>query len=231
MEIKRVNKRIRDILVGATYLGEGASKEAFLKDDIVYKVPRGRTILEQSDFIKELTFPSEMAEVDNFLQEVCDWEESMVWPLGQFAIELIIWQKLLVLENEGIDISMFARIKDFYFTSDGVLVIEQELADREAPDNETWDKAWDNLKNEIDALGPTLEERFEIRLRDVREGNCGFTEDGKYKLYDFGISTTTSLDSYGSYSDCYSYSEYCEDECEDSCEESCESEPSIYSAI
>ncbi len=203
MDIKRINKKVEDILKGAEYLGCGASKEAFKKDNIVYKVPRGRSILQDSEFLPELQFPSEIDDVNEFLSIVCDWEEAMVWPLGQFAIELIVWNKLLQLEKEGIDISEFARINDYYITSDNVLVIEQEVADCKSS-KDIWyplDDDWDKLYAEVEALDPILEERFNISLRDVREGNCGYTEDGVLKLFDFGISTTTQLDSYGSYSD------------------------------
>lgn len=206
MEIRKVGIEVEELLRGATYLGSGASKEAYLKDNTVYKIPRGRMILQQSEFLSEdLTFPSEMEEVDGFLEEVCEWEEQMVWPLGQFAIELIVWEKLMLLEKEGLNIDFVARVKDYYITSDGVLVIEQELADRSAKTAEEFEKASDSLYEELDLLEPILNERFGIRLGDVRSGNCGFTEEGKYKLYDFGISTTTSLDSYGSYSDYGSY--------------------------
>lgn len=198
MEIKRIDRKVEDILRGAEYLGCGASKEAFEKDDIIYKVPRGRVILERSEILERLNFPSTIDEVDNFLMNVENWEEQMVWPLGQFAIELIVWNSLLELEKEGLSIDRFARIKDCYITLDNVIVIEQEKANYF---DHTFEDDFDNLWDEVKLLNTIMKERFSIDLRDIRDGNCGFSKNGKLKLFDFGISTTTDLDSYGSYSD------------------------------
>ena len=55
------------------------------------------------------------------------------------------------------------------------------------------------MRFEQKLLEPILFERFNIWLTDVRDGNCGLSKDGKLKLFDFGISSTTDLDSYGSF--------------------------------
>ena len=72
-------------------------------------------------------------------------------------------------------------------------------ADVEYYHNEEAEERMSDLTTELDLLKPILAERFDIKLRDIREGNCGQV-DGRMKLFDFGISTSTQLDSYGSYS-------------------------------
>lgn len=205
MEVRQINKSVEEIIGGGTYLGSGASKEAYLKNDIVYKIPRGRYLLQEGEFGTNLHFPSTMEEVDFFLEEVSQYEEALVWPLGQFAIELIVWEAIKQLESEGLKINCFAKIKDYYLDRKGVIVIEQEKTTEPWEDEED-DLLWDELRKEIRALEPILKERFNISLRDIRSGNCGKDSEGVLKLFDFGISTTTSLDSYGSYSD------YCDDD-------------------
>lgn len=214
MEIRKVGKSVNEIITGAEYLGQGASKEGYLKGDTVYKIPRGRYIIEDEGI--ELKFPSTMDEVDQFLFDVYDLSNYMVWPLGQFAIELIVWEAIQQLRREGLEINCFAEIKDYYFDKNGVIVVEQEATDTHLTFEEEVGKQYHKMIEEIDALKPILEERFNIKLRDIRSGNYGLAVDGKMKLFDFGISTTTQLDSYGSYScpDAYEDSEYDEyDEC------------------
>jgi len=208
MEIRK-DVKVELLLSGKNYLGSGASKEAYEKDGLVYKVPRGRYMLQEGGFSDRLRYPTTMAEVDFFLEDVDAFEPALVWPLGQFAIELIVWEAIKQLESEGLEINCFARILDYYLDCQGVPVIVQEAAN----DNYTgdYDDLWDEMKKELDLLRVILRERFDIELRDVRDGNCG-VKDGKLKLFDFGISTTTSLDSYGSYSDCNRDSYYDEDE-------------------
>lgn len=217
MEIRKINKSIEEIIGGATYLGNGASKEAYSKNGVVYKVPRGRYIIQNGEFGDKLTYPDTIDEVDDFLEEVDSYDPSLVWPLGQFATELIVWNALLQLEREGYDLKYFARIKDYYLDKNGVIVIEQEEAN-DLYDRDNEEDEWEEFRKEIDNLSTILEERFNIALRDIREGNCGYTNKG-IKLFDFGISTTTSLDSYGSYSDFSDCSEseyYSYDDCHES---------------
>ena len=212
MEIRKIGRSVNEIITGAEYLGQGASKEGYLKGDTVYKIPRGRYIIEDEGI--ELKFPSTMDEVDQFLFDVYDLSNYMVWPLGQFAIELIVWEAIQQLRREGLEINCFAEIKDYYYDKNGVIVIEQEATEVDFPDGNG--DLCEEMRNEIELLKPILDERFNIKLRDVRSGNYGLAADGKMKLFDFGISTTTQLDSYGSYScpDAYEDSEYDEyDEC------------------
>lgn len=199
MEIRKINKTVDEILRGAEYIGCGASKEAYVKDGIVYKIPRGRYLIERNEL--NLYFPNFMDDVNDFLGEIYEEEEALVWPIGQFAIELIIWEAIQDLEEAGLDISCFARIKDYYFDANGVIVIEQELTEEMGDfEEDEFEELWSNFQTELKALEPILEEEYNIVLRDVRSGNCGF-KDGRIKLFDFGISITTQLDSYGSYSD------------------------------
>lgn len=199
MEIRKINKTVDEILKGAEYIGCGASKEAYVKDGIVYKIPRGRYLIERNEL--NLYFPDFMDDVNDFLGEIYEEEEALVWPIGQFAIELNIWKAIQDLEKAGLDISCFARIKDYYFDANGVIVIEQELTEEMGDfEEDEFEELWSNFQTELKALEPILEEEYNIVLRDVRSGNCGF-KDGRIKLFDFGISITTQLDSYGSYSD------------------------------
>ena len=198
MEIRKINKSVNEIITGAEYLGQGASKEGYLKGDTVYKIPRGRYIIEDEGI--ELAFPNTMEEVDQFLYDVYDLSRYMVWPLGQFAIELIVWEAIQQLRREGLEINCFAEIKDYYYDKNGVIVVEQEATDTHLTFEEEIGKQYHKMIEEIDALKPILEERFNIKLRDIRSGNYGLAADGRMKLFDFGISTTTQLDSYGSYS-------------------------------
>lgn len=199
MEIRKINKTVDEILRGAEYIGCGASKEAYVKDGIVYKIPRGRYLIERNEL--NLYFPNFMDDVNDFLGEIYEEEEALVWPVGQFAIELIIWEAIQDLEKAGLDISCFAKIKDYYFDANGVIVIEQELTEEMGDfEEDEFDELWSDFQTELKALEPILEEEYNVVLRDVRSGNCGF-KDGKIKLFDFGISITTQLDSYGSYSD------------------------------
>lgn len=199
MEIRKINKTVDEILRGAEYIGCGASKEAYVKDGIVYKIPRGRYLIERNEL--NLYFPNFMDDVNDFLGEIYEEEEALVWPVGQFAIELIIWEAIQDLEKAGLDISCFAKIKDYYFDANGVIVIEQELTEEMGDfEEDEFDELWSDFQTELKALEPILEEEYNVVLRDVRSGNCGF-KDGRIKLFDFGISITTQLDSYGSYSD------------------------------
>ena len=109
MEIRKINKSVNDLIQGAEFLGSGASKEAYAKNGIVYKVPRGRYLIENYGDLP--SFPDTMKEVNGFLSEVYNTiGEQMVWPIGQFAIELIIWKAIEQLESEGLEISSFASL-------------------------------------------------------------------------------------------------------------------------
>ena len=207
MKIKQITDNIDDILVGATFLGNGASKEAYEKNGIVYKVPRGRYLIERLNLPKEL--PNQMDEVDDYLEKIYEQNDQMVWPLGQFAIELIVWNAIKQLEEDGLDISCFARITDYYYDKEGVLVIEQESTRNFCEDYDRNMLLLEKTIEEIKMLNVVLEERFDIRITDVHSYNCGYV-NGKIKLFDFGISKGTNLYSYDSYDRDEEY-EDCED--------------------
>lgn len=209
MEIRTRDIKVEEIIKGAKYLGCGASKEAYLKDGIVYKVPRGRFLIQEGGFNCNLHWPSTMEEVDEFLEEVDAYEPALVWPLGQFATELVVWNAIQDLRATGMKINCFAEVKDYYFDKNGIIVIEQEYTDSELGWDDDTEHLWDEMKEEIKKIEPIFITEYGILLRDIRDGNCGIA-NGKLKLFDFGISTTTQLDDYGSYSDFEeeSYDEY-----------------------
>ena len=113
MKIRQINKSINEIITGASYLGNGASKEAYLKDGVVYKVPRGRYLIENTEVA--MAFPNTVEEIDEFLAKIEEVIPQMVWPLGQFATELVVWEAIQDLRKKGLDINCFAEIKDYYF--------------------------------------------------------------------------------------------------------------------
>lgn len=199
MKIRKVDKSIEQILRGASYLGQGASKQAYFKDNMVIKIPRGKHLIQQNNF--NIEFPDTIDDMDEFLSEVDDFEPGLVWPIGQFATEILVWQALLDLESKGLDIGSFARITDYYFDRDNVIVIEQEATTHS---EQLYDK-FEELREELEKLNVVLQEEYGIYLRDITEDNAGIGTDGRVKLFDFGISETTSLDNYDGCSDSYSY--------------------------
>lgn len=212
MKIRQINKSIDEILCGATYLGQGASKEAYKKDGIVYKVPRGRYLVENLGGIAT-SFPDTMEEISGFLYSIYNEVPQLVWPLGQFAIELIVWNAFQELISEGLEINCIAEIKDYYFDKNGVIIIEQELASDELLDCEVYESLVSDMETELEALRPILNERYQIELCDVRGGNYGVINN-KMKVFDFGLSSGSGLFDYGS------YSEECDDSWEDEYESS-----------
>ena len=208
MRIRQINKSVSELIQGAEWLGEGASKEAFGKGNIVYKVPRGRYLLEEGGFGTNLPYPDTIEEMNEFLAIVQDYEESLVWPLGQLAMEIIVWEALKELKEEGYDISGFAEIKDYYLDKNGVLVIEQERCeDFRGCDSYDFEK----LREELEIVGKKLIEDYNIELKDIREGNCAYSDEGngKLKIFDFGLSSSTDIFAYDGYSCCdESYKSY-----------------------
>lgn len=207
MNIKTKSKEIKEIIRDAKFLGSGASKEAFIKDDVVYKIPRGRYLIEEDKNNWDISFPVTIDEVNGFLKEIDEYEPTLVWPLGQFVIEIIIWEAIEQLRSEGLEINCFAEILDYYCDKNGVIVIEQEATENvetmlEYADEELIediDNLTSDLRAELDCLAPILKERFNIVIRDIRNENCGL-KGNHLKLFDFGISTTTDLDYYDGYS-------------------------------
>ena len=201
LDLKIKDFSIEKRLIGCEYLGAGASKEAYYdkENDVVVKVPRGRSIIAESGIGKKIEYADNIDDLDSMLEEISQgWgEECLVWPLGQFVTEVIVWNALKDLEEEGWDISNFAAIKEVYLDRNGVIVIEQEPVMRDVDST-----ALEVLEEDLCDLFTKLEDDYNIVLRDIRTENAGRTEDGTIKIFDYGISTTTSLDDYGSYS-CY----------------------------
>ena len=187
-------------LVGCEYLGAGASKEAYYdkERDIVIKVPRGRQLIADSGIGFDIKYPDTMSGLNDMLSEINEREHCLVWPLGQFVTEIIVYMALQELEKEGYDISNFAEIYDAYLDKNGVIVIEQEPA----TDDYIEDGELEVVEDEIrDVLGE-LESRYDIALDDIRTENAGYNKEGILKIFDYGLSSYSDIRDYGSYS-CY----------------------------
>ena len=198
--MKTKNIDIIDELVGAEFLGCGASKEAYLKDNIVYKIPRGRyNILIDKNNFNDIYFPEyNINELEKFIGEVYELNSSMVWVLGQFASEIIVWNCLKKLEKQGTNINCFGRIIDYYKDKNGIIVIEQEnlTCSKENIDSQVYEE----LYAEVNKISQILYENFGISLSDIRSGNCGSTYNNKLKIFDFGLSEESPILNYGDYS-------------------------------
>lgn len=216
---KREDISVEDLIRGKEYLGAGASKEAFGDETIVYKIPRGRHLIEGSHVLRnELKYPISLDDLDRFLQDINDEEPAMVWPLGQCALEIIVWEALKILAREyDVDISHFAPIVDYYLDRNGILVIEQART-HEEPSNINWTQKrikFDELEESVRVVNDKLQDIMDFALTDIRMGNCGFNRDGVLQVFDFGLSKDCGIREYSSY-DCYmddyynSY-DYCSD--------------------
>ena len=186
-------------LVGCEYLGAGASKEAYYDKErnVVIKVPRGRQLIVDSGIGFDIKYPDTMNGLNDMLSEINKREHCLVWPLGQFVTEIIVWNALKELEEEY-DISNFAEIYDAYLDKNGVIVIEQEPA----TDDYIEDEELKVIEYEIrDVLGE-LESRYDIALDDIRTENAGYNREGILKIFDYGLSSYSDIRDYGSYS-CY----------------------------
>lgn len=198
--MKTKNIDIMDKLVGAEFLGSGASKEAYLKDNIVYKIPRGRyNILVDKNNFNNIYFPEyNINELEKFVEEVYELNPSMVWVLGQFASEIIVWNCLKKLEKQGLNIDCFGEIKDYYKDINGVIVIEQENLTYSKDNMDS--QVYKELYAEVNKISQILYENFGVSVSDVRYGNCGNTIDNKLKIFDFGLSEESPILDYGDYS-------------------------------
>lgn len=201
MEIKDIN--ILEFLKDAKFLGNGASKEAYLKNGIVYKIPRGSNrIVRSAEWYKKLHYPElGFDNLSTFADEVYCYDESMVWPLGQFVTEIIIWNVLKALEiTKQVSLKNFARILNYYKDKNGIIVIEQEYT-TPLPNDYHFGKILKQMKD----LGKQLCDLTNIEIRDYREDNFGIGTDGIPKLFDFGLSSGNPLDYFSGYSDAYDY--------------------------
>lgn len=204
------------IMSDAHFEGSGTSKEAFEKDNIIYKVPQGADEFYPDCFATKIDFPYEMEDFEEFVNIVFDNHEGLVWSLGQFAIEIMVWEHLKELEKQGYDISGFAAIKDYYFDKNGIIVIEQEYVTHEPG---LMFNGWksDVFKEENKStLGALLDMGFE--LSDLSNFNLEYNNDLKVKCFDFGLSKNNILFDYDTYEDYCNYGsrdDYDEDEYDD----------------
>ena len=193
------------------YVNSGSSKEVYQltadKSSII-KIPRALNDIYGLDGDRiEVYKPTSLDEVENVLISISEQSEGMVWPVGQLLVEIFVWERLLELEKEGYDISCFARLEDYYFDCYGIPVIKQEAVETRYVEPEEW-YAFNKKFHKISEI---LEERWDIHIHDVRDGNIGFI-NGEPKLYDFGMINYI----FDWYADYDSYEEECyesEEEC------------------
>lgn len=193
------------------FVNSGSSKEVYqLIDDksSIIKIPRALNDIYGLDGDKiDVYKPTSLDEVEDVLTSISEQSEGMVWPVGQLLVEIFVWEKLLQLEEEGYDISCFARLEDYYFDCDGIPVIKQEAVSTGPVTSEEWN----TFTKKFDIISKVLKERWDIRIHDVREGNVGFV-NGVGKLYDFGMINYI----FDYYTDYDTYEEECyirEEEC------------------
>lgn len=215
-------KRLKDVklkeidimkeIKGWNFLGEGASKIGYGKKDKVIKIPVGHHEMDENtpNYLLD-----NMDEMDDLVEQIVNYNESLVWSIGQFAMEVYVWEKLLELEKEGYDISGFARIIDYYQDINGYFVIEQELSDDLDSVCDISDE-WDDFIESLDEVRGELRRRWNIDLRDIREGNCGYL-NGRIVCFDLGLSSGALYD-YSAYND-YHGDDYYDGWDEDSCNE------------
>lgn len=203
MYIKKKDIDVEDVLKGCVYLGAGASKEGYrdIERNVVIKVPRERCLVAAyQEEIEKIGFPDEMKELEDFCDKIGELDSRMVWPLGQFAIEIMIWRELERLENEGWDINGFARIKDIWMDANGVIIIEQEYIDDGVNDEGVNDFDAEEFEYQNEDILNELED-WGFLLRDFRSENMGVREDGTIVLFDYGCTSESPLDDWYSYSD------------------------------
>ena len=195
---------INKIISEADFLGSGASKLAYAYCGDCYKIPQGADEFFSGCFATTMDFPYEMEDFQTFVDTVAENHEGLVWSLGQFAIELMVWEHLKELEKKGYDISGFARIKDYFFDKNGILVIIQELVEH-SPNTKLegykCDIFKDENKKQLDAL---TDMGFEVS--DLSSWNLDYNDDLKVKCFDFGLSKNNILYEYDTYEDYCSYS-------------------------
>lgn len=199
---------IMEFLKDAQFLDCGASKSAFVKNGICYKVPIGYEELDSRAFTKTCEYPFEDHDFNYFINQVvaCEIPE-LVWSIGQIIYEIMVWKHLKQLEEMGYDISCFAAIKDYYIDKQGIPVIEQEYVHC---DPETlfhlpqyngclFEQEHSKLLGALSDMG--------FSLRDIRSGNMGYNQDGILKCFDFGISSYSPIENYDTYESYMNYDE------------------------
>lgn len=215
-EVSYKNIDIIDELKGATFLGEGASKMGYKKDNKVIKIPVGHHAMNEDtpNYLLD-----NIGEMEDLVYEIEKYDDRLVWSIGQFAMEIYTWEKLLELKKEGYDISRFAPILDYYQDMNGNFVIEQELTEDLDDYGILPSGEWKDFLEDVKEIKVQLKERWNINLNDIREGNCGYL-NGKIVCFDFGLSSGILYD-YAAYNDCRSdyydsYDSYYDEENEES---------------
>ena len=210
-EVSYKNVDIIDELKGATFLGEGASKTGYKKDNKVIKIPVGHHDMDENTPNYLLDSIDEM---EDLVEKITNYDERLVWSIGQFAMEIYTWEKLLELEKEGYDISRFAPILDYYQDMNGNFVIEQELTEDLDDYGVLSESEWEEFLEDIKEIKAQLKERWNINLNDIRSGNCGYL-NGKLVCFDFGLSSGIlyNYEAYEEYSNDDYYDSYDEDSC------------------
>lgn len=218
-DLKRVDFSIEDIkgvtdgTMGETFLGDGASKMTYAKDEkTVVKIPQGWE--DWGNLQYGFYIPEDADEVEDLIDDIVSTDERFVWSYSQFAMELMVWDKLVELAAEGYDISHFAKITNAYTDVDGIPVIEQERAESiyHYCQGGEWKRKemevkYNQLKEDIKVIRQVLRERWNIDLYDIREDNMGVL-NGELVIFDYGL-TSQSVQDYPIYhSDCF-YSDYC----------------------
>lgn len=216
IRIRKDFDAIKSIINQAKYLDSGASKEAYIKDGICYKIPIGYEELDSNSFTTFVEYPYTLKEYEDFIDHtVSYYHESLVWSVGQIIFEIIIWEHLKELEGQGYDISGFAAIKDYYIDCNGIPVIEQEYVYRDKDmtidlDIPCGQVFRDQNKDTLDALA-----EMGFMLTDLRGGNMAYDNNDKLKCFDFGISSDSVIYDYDTYDNCnsnYSSDYYSKDE-------------------
>lgn len=208
MEIRKVDFSIEDRIANCQYLGSGASKVAYYdkEKNVVIKVPLGRECIPRGATYRLLNNIKELADELSYIY--FEMSVRLVWSIGQFLTELLVWESVCAADRKGIEgKELFAAITDYYVDRDGVIVIEQESAPEVVDQYEA-----SELIDMLDEMKDYLEMHDNIVLRDINGFNMGKNSKGEVKLFDFGLGSD-DLYKYDCYSDYdYEYNNYEEEE-------------------
>lgn len=204
---KKLNIRVREdvdiyegVLRHGNFLDCGASKSAFEWNGTCIKLPIGYEELESNPFTLNCEYPYEYEDFNPFIHQVVANEHpELVWSIGQIIFEIMVWEHLKELEAMGYDISGFARIKDYYLDKNGIPVIEQEFISCSLNVTRSMPCPSGTLFMEQNSKVLNALEDMDFYLTDLRSGNMGYTEEGKLKCFDFGISNGSAIYKYDSY--------------------------------
>ena len=173
----------------AKFLDAGCSKEGWVLDNLVYKIPLGYDDFKGPDaFTKKLVFPYEDIDFDAFINNIAYEHEDLVWSIGQIVYEVMVWEHLKELQLQGYDISGFAAIEDYFLDRNGIPVIVQEYVHHSVDNTRCFamDLPYIFQEENKDILNALTDMKFP--LEDFRRGNMEYDNNGKIKCFDFGIS-------------------------------------------